>query len=257
MDDVVNRKMDLGKLAVGYVRVSTVGQGESGISLEAQKAAIRTFAEHAGYTLVEIFEDVASGVGKKSFHSRKGLKNALDLAVRAGADLFVWDWDRLSRFAGFEDQLRTVLSDLDRVICVKKLNMMAEASRAAIHAHDERVAGEISRATKKGMDRKRAEGAVFGNPEILTDAQPLGVAANSNNACEHVRRIADVLRGLDDPFAPTYAQVARLLNEKGLRTLHGKEWTVSRSRIPVKRAREIIRNDEEDALQSLPTYGMV
>ncbi|WP_431297868.1 recombinase family protein [Tabrizicola sp. BL-A-41-H6] len=58
---------------IGYVRVSTPGQGEQGISLDVQRDAIRAFADRLGVPLLEIFEDVASGVSAKSFPSRRGL----------------------------------------------------------------------------------------------------------------------------------------------------------------------------------------
>lgn len=244
------------KLAVGYVRVSTKNQGDNGISLEAQKVAIETFADRAGYTLIEIFEDVASGVGVKSFQQRQGLTYALDLAVREDADLLVWDLDRLTRYSGFHNQVRKALPDGDRIVCVKHWDRMQNASLSAISAHDEEVANRISRATKKAMKKKRAAGVVFGNPMILTDAQPHGVAANSNFAHDLVHRIADVLREYDDPFTPTYADVSDILNAKGIRTGHGQEWTASRARIPVKKARDLLKKEEQEALQSLPTFGM-
>lgn len=256
-DTITNRMLDFRRLAVGYVRVSTAGQGTSGISLDAQKVGIETFADAMGYTLVEVFEDVASGVGAKSFHKRDGLNAALDLAARADADLIVWDWDRLSRHTGFANQVRKVLPDSDRIVCAKEGTMMRDAARAASFEHGERIAQEISRTTKKGMARLGAEGVTFGNPLIRTYVQPLGAATWSNSAYEHVCRIADVLRELDDPFGVTHAHVAKILNEKGLRTLQSKEWTASRARIPLSKARELLRSEGEYALRSLPTFGMV
>ena len=55
------------RLAVGYVRVSTPGQGDKGISLDAQRSGIDAYSDHMGYTVLEIFQDVCSGVGAKSF----------------------------------------------------------------------------------------------------------------------------------------------------------------------------------------------
>lgn len=251
-----SRTHDFSKLAVGYIRVSTKEQGENGVSLDAQRVAIETFADIAGYTLIETFNDVSSGVGEKSFHHREGLKYALELASRSKADFLVWDWDRLSRHTDFDQQVRKVFPDDDWIICVKKQNTMREASRKAIFAHGEKIANRISQATKRGMERKSAAGVVFGNPMIRTCVQPLGVAANSNNAVEHVHRIVEVLRKLNDPFATTYTEISDILNAKGIRTLHGKEWTASRARIPVTKARDLLRKEDELALRSLPTYGI-
>ena len=44
------------KTCFGYVRVSTAKQGE-GVSLEAQKEAIRAFADRQGFSLVRWFAE--------------------------------------------------------------------------------------------------------------------------------------------------------------------------------------------------------
>lgn len=241
-------------LAVGYVRVSTVGQGMSGISLDAQQAGIRKFADTKGYRLIEIYEDVASGVGAKSFHIREGLQTALDVAARNGAVLIVWEWDRLSRFAAFEKQIAKVLPDRARVICAKEGSELSDASNAAVLEHSERTAHEISRRTKEGMAKKRAEGVVFGNPDITTAVQPLGSAAFSKKADALVRQIADILSKLDDPCQLTRSEIARLLNAKGLQTLQDNEWDASRVREPLKKALLLLQSEEGP--ESLPTYGL-
>ena len=47
---------------VGYIRVSTSEQADSGAGLEAQRAAITAEAERRGWELVHVFEDAgASG----------------------------------------------------------------------------------------------------------------------------------------------------------------------------------------------------
>jgi DNA invertase Pin-like site-specific DNA recombinase len=250
------RRKPLPKLAVGYARVSTSGQGDNGISLDAQKVAIKDFAEHAGYTLVEVFEDVASGMGARSFADRKGLRQALAFASREGSDLIVWDWDRLSRYSSFERQILKHLPEGSKVICAKDGTLLSDAAKNSAFKHSEVVGSEISRRTKARMEKMRLEGAVFGNPEIRDKVQPLGVDAWSKTAKEQDLRIADLLRGLPDPFAPTHAQVADLLNEKGLLTLHGKEWNKSRVRQPVSRARQILRAEENMKHETDPRFGI-
>lgn len=248
--------MDLKKLAVGYVRVSTTSQGTQGNSLAAQRGAIEEFARHAGYTLIEIFEDVASAVGLGSLSKREGLRNALGLATREKADLIVWDWDRLSRHADFDKQIRKFLPERERTICAKRGSSLRDAARHASFKHGEATAHEISRRTKEGMDKKRANGAVFGNPDIRTDVQPLGASKWSNDAKGLQEKIADVLRPLSDPYDLSYLKVADLLNELGLQTLHNKAWTASRVRKPVTKARQILREEEDSQLRSNPNFGM-
>jgi len=59
-----------------------------------------------------------------------------------------------------------------------------------------------------------------------------------------------------DPFEITHATVVGILNKKGLRTLHGKEWNTSRVRGPLKKARVLLRAEEEAEMRKLPHFGM-
>jgi DNA invertase Pin-like site-specific DNA recombinase len=80
---------------VAYVRVSTEKQADNGVSLEAQQAKIRAYAELYALDLVEIIVD--SGVSAKTLE-RPGLARALRM-LRSGeaAALLVVKLDRLTR----------------------------------------------------------------------------------------------------------------------------------------------------------------
>lgn len=79
--------------AVGYVRVSTQGQADDGVSLEAQEAKVKAWAELNGADPV-IFRD--EGISGKRSDNRPGLKAALE-AVGRGDALIVYSLSRLSR----------------------------------------------------------------------------------------------------------------------------------------------------------------
>ena len=53
--------MTAGTRAIGYVRVSTGEQGESGLGLKAQVAAIRSACEQRGWDLIGVRAEVKSG----------------------------------------------------------------------------------------------------------------------------------------------------------------------------------------------------
>ncbi len=78
------------RTAVGYVRVSTDMQAADGLSLDAQRAAIKSYCESVGLHLLQIHEDVESG-GRAD---RKGLAQALATAADV---VIVLKFDRLSR----------------------------------------------------------------------------------------------------------------------------------------------------------------
>ena len=81
--------------AIGYVRVSTGEQGESGLGLKAQVAAIRSACELRGWELVEVREEVKSG---SRADNRPVLGEVLAAVRRGEADaVVVAKLDRLSR----------------------------------------------------------------------------------------------------------------------------------------------------------------
>ncbi len=80
--------------AIGYVRVSTAGQAEDGISLEAQEARIRAWAVSKGIETVEIHVD--AGLSGKRTENRPALIKAL-AATRKGDVLVTYSLSRLSR----------------------------------------------------------------------------------------------------------------------------------------------------------------
>ena len=81
--------------AIGYVRVSTDAQGESGAGLDAQRAAIAAYAAKAGLDLVAVHED-AGVSGAAGLEDRPGLIAAV-AQLRKGDTLIVAKRCRLGR----------------------------------------------------------------------------------------------------------------------------------------------------------------
>ena len=225
---------------VGYVRVSTDGQGERGAGLEAQKRAIMDEAERRGWRLVHIFEDVVSG---RSMNGRHGLRAALD-ALRAGdaSVIVVAKLDRLSRslidFARFVEQSRKegwaiVALDLGVDLTTASGEMLAGV--LAVLAQWERRM--ISERTKAALAVRRSQGVRIGaEPRI------------SGELAQWIR--AQRRRGA------TMQAICDRLNADGVPTAnHGKLWrptslrTVLRGVEPrcvkVSPARGVARDDQK------------
>ena len=62
------------KKIVTYVRVSTEGQGRSGLGLDAQRAAIARFAEVEGFEIAAEFTEVETGKGADALDKRPDLR---------------------------------------------------------------------------------------------------------------------------------------------------------------------------------------
>jgi len=80
--------------AVLYVRVSTTGQAEEGVSLKAQEARLRAWALANGAAEVRVFSDAGIGAGRMD--NRPSFAAAL-AAVGKGDVLAVYSLSRLSR----------------------------------------------------------------------------------------------------------------------------------------------------------------
>lgn len=78
-------------IAIGYIRVSTTEQADSGLSLEAQRTRIEAYCAANGWELLSIFAD--AGVSAKTL-DRLTLLNALK-ALKPGSVLIGLKLDRL------------------------------------------------------------------------------------------------------------------------------------------------------------------
>lgn len=157
---------------VGYVRVSTDEQSDSGLGMEAQREALRREAERRGWNLIAVCEDVASG---KTLRRRPGLDEALGMVERGDAEgLMVAKLDRLSRsvadFAGILDRFTTRgygLVVLDLAVDTTTVMGEAMAHVAATFAQMERK--RIGERTREALAVRKAQGVKLGRPRVLTD----------------------------------------------------------------------------------------
>jgi DNA invertase Pin-like site-specific DNA recombinase len=200
-----------------YYRVSTQKQGNSGLGLDAQRAAVRDFVQDPSQ-LVGEFVEIESG--KKN--QRPQLLAAIAEARRVGATLLIAKLDRLSRNAGFIFALRD--SGVDFVCCdMPDANTLTVGLFAVIAQHERET---ISKRTKDALAAKTARGAQLGSPQnFTTTVIAQGQAAMQRNAREHqANRQAAQLAELLRAKGQTLWQIAAKLNEAGYRTRRGKEF---------------------------------
>lgn len=63
--EMQERKKTGGGKLIGYIRVSTTGQGTNGHSLAGQEARLRAVAEQEGFDLIDVVADVESGAKER------------------------------------------------------------------------------------------------------------------------------------------------------------------------------------------------
>jgi DNA invertase Pin-like site-specific DNA recombinase len=211
------------KPCVSYLRVSTKRQGASGLGLEAQRAAVQEFVDRGHCTeLVQEFVEVESG----SKAARPELERALAACRLHGARLIVAKLDRLARNAAFLLSLRDagvdfVAADMPEAnrLTVGILAVVAEAEREA-----------ISKRTSEALQAAKERGVELGTPANLTDdhrRKGARVSADVRGARAD-QRAADLRPIIDEVRArgrTSLRQLAAGLNERGLRTPRGCEWT--------------------------------
>jgi DNA invertase Pin-like site-specific DNA recombinase len=210
---------------VAYLRVSTVRQGESGLGLEAQRAAVASYAKAQGATILREFVEVESG--KKS--DRPQLKAALAHARRSKARLVVAKLDRLSRNVAFLSAIME--AGVEFSACD-----VPSASRVVLHilaAIAEEEARAISVRTKAALAAAKARGTLLGtnrpgSVKVSTEARKLGQARGSRaNREKAIAGYADLLPYVSQLRSQgvTLVGIASVLNAEGHVTRNGAAWS--------------------------------
>jgi len=198
------------RAAVGYIRVSTVGQATEGHSLAGQAERIAAACQAEGYRLLAIYWDVASG-GRTD---REGLRQAQATVDTGRADALAFaKLDRVTRSlqhgAGLVEWARagghTLLAS-DEGTLVREGTLVQESlpfMLAMACVERER----ISRRTREGLAAARAAGVQLGAVQRTRATDPAAVRARE-------------LRAEGLPIA----RIAESLNSEGHRTARGNLW---------------------------------
>lgn len=154
-----------GLRAVIYRRVSTDGQGDSGLGLSAQHDLCAAEADRRGWTVVAVSTDVASG----ATGHRDGLIDALELLAAGDADVLVASHlSRLSRstmdFATLMERAqgqgwRLVVCDVG-VDTTTPAGELTATMVAAAAQYERRL---VSERTRSALAVKRAQGHRLGS----------------------------------------------------------------------------------------------
>ncbi len=198
---------------LGYVRVSTAEQADSGLGLASQEATIRSACERRGWELLDVVAD--EGESGKSL-DRRGLQGALSRIAAGEADgLVAAKLDRISRsvrdFADLLDWFDVagatlVALDVGVDTSTPGGKLICNVFSAVAEWERDTIGGR----TSDGLAALRAQGrpisrpAVADNPELAGRIRSMRVAGAS------------------------YQAIADALNGDGVPTLRGAaKWTVS------------------------------
>jgi DNA invertase Pin-like site-specific DNA recombinase len=207
---------------VVYYRVSTEKQQLSGLGIDAQKAAVRSYTARTGDVVLARYTETESGRNA----DRPQLARALAHARRSRAKLIVAKLDRLSRNLAFLDALQrskvafvALDAEFANKMTLQILMVMAE--------HE---CEQVSARTKAALAAShKSLGAANPACRNLTKAaarkgRHLGNEANARLADE---AYTDILPDMTEWRAAgmTLAQIADNLNAEGHTTRQGCAWT--------------------------------
>ena len=217
--------------AIGYIRVSTQGQADEGVSLEAQRAKIEAWCELNDYELVALFED--AGISGGSMKGREGLHAALK-AARPGMALVTYSISRLARstrdMLEISDELTRRGADL--VSLSERIDTTTASGRMvfrmlAVLAEFERE--QIGERTKMALRHKKAQGMVYA-------ATPYGFEAVDGRLVEDAGESVVVGEIMTMRAAgQSLGAIAEQLNARGIEGKRGGRWFPSTVRYLIQR----------------------
>jgi len=207
-----------------YYRVSTKHQQRSGLGIEAQRAAVKRFAEAEGMEIVAEYIDIETGKGADALDRRPQLAASLAAAKKAKCSVLVSKLDRLSRDVAFIAGLMVqrvpfIVAELGRDADPFMLHLYA-----ALAEKERRL---ISERTKAALAAKKQRGEALGNPINIAQAGQAGRRIQMAEADRFAANLLPIIRSIQSAGPIGMVSIAETLNERGIRTARGGQWHVS------------------------------
>lgn len=218
------------KKAIGYIRVSTDKQVKNGISPEAQREKIEQWSSLNEHSLVKIYSD--SGISGKKMDNRPGLREAIEV-LGEGDALVAYSMSRIAR------SVRDTL-DISDMIAKKKANLVMLTDQidtttpqgklyfnitASLNQYQRDL---VSDHVTEIMASKRDRGEKTGGKvpygfnvveELHGDKMVKKIVANAEE-----KETIEAIRMMEGKKWSAN-KIARRLNQEGIKTKCGKNWT--------------------------------
>lgn len=216
-----------GKSAIGYVRVSTAGQGRSGLGLEAQRDAIQVFAKRERLTVSDWYTEIETGKGADALDRRPQLATALATARKAKCPVIVAKLDRLSRDVHFisglmAQRVEFIVADLGRQSDPFVLHLFAALA--------EKERALISERTRAGLRAAKRRGQKLGtrakSRADIVRASSRGGETMRRYALERIEPLRWTIQAALKEGC-NLRRTAELLNSKRVLSPGGGSWTAS------------------------------
>jgi DNA invertase Pin-like site-specific DNA recombinase len=162
--------------------------------------------------------------GADALDRRPQLAAALAAAKILKCSVVVAKLDRLSRDIAFVAGLMAqrvpfIVAELGRDADPFMLHLYA-----ALAEKERRL---ISERTKAALSAKKASGIRLGNPHNLSAAGSRGRAIQVTAADEFAQTVLPIIRAIQAAGTTSFASIASVLNERGVKSARGGKWHVS------------------------------
>jgi len=204
--------------AICYLRVSSKGQGVSGLGLAAQKEACVDFCLKHNLEVLDTVEEVASG----SIDDRPVLMKAIRKSRKNKALIVVARLCRLSRKVSFISALMEEGVGFASAEFGMRVNPLLIHIYASVYEDQRKY---IAARTKEALRQKKLRGEPLGNPncrELLEDARYTNMARADSFALEIQPTIDQIMSS----GIITYQGIADALNARGVKTRSRKRGSI-------------------------------
>jgi DNA invertase Pin-like site-specific DNA recombinase len=225
---------------ISYLRVSTKKQG---LGLEAQRQAVDNYLNGGNWKLAAEYSEKETG--KRT--DRPELAKALKHAKLIGATVIVAKLDRLARNARFllgliEAKVPVVFCDLPQIpvgpvgeFIIGQMALVAQLEAGLISQRTKSALAEVNRHIEQTGQHTTKAGNVIGrlgNPNgvahiDLVRARKLAGKASRRAADDRAETLRDIIEDCRQAGATSANAIAKVLNERGIRSATGGAWYAS------------------------------
>ena len=216
---------------IAYYRVSTQKQGQSGLGLDAQKEAVRSYLDGGKWKLIAEFVEIETGKGSNALERRPQLRAALALCKKQKATLIIAKLDRLARNVAFISGLMETGIEF-RAADLPTADPFMLHIYAAVAEQERKM---IGRRTREALAAAKARGVKLGiaGPDNLRRAIKLGTAGPANlrhvieqrqaDAAAYAEGLREVMQGLKE-LKLSQRAIADEMNNREIDAPRGGKW---------------------------------
>ena len=212
------------KSAIGYIRVSTIGQAEDGCSLALQKDKVQAYASLNDLVLTHIIED--AGVSGKTIRKRPGIQQVLQMVEDGKVNaVVIYKLDRMARNLKEACQIAELLNhhECELHSITEKIDTTTASGRLFYHLisamatwEAETIAERTSQALQGKIARGERVGSIPFGFRVSADGVHLKPDQTEQKTLKRIKWYA-----VRDYSA---TRIAKILNREAIPTKNNGKW---------------------------------